>query len=170
VPFNPIWRRAATNAVIPLLGGVPSAPGAVFMAYPYARDPAYRDMLRRVAALVPPVRFVFPEDDPSSAHLSEKVLALLENVSFAIFDWSTWNANVAFEFGLALGVVQSRPASRGAGGPSHRRENIVIVVQSGTETDVPSDLGGMGRTRYTDLDDLETKLVGILRGRFPPRR
>ena len=167
MPFDPMWRQADVRAVIPLLGGIPQEIGGrypVFAAYPYALDPAYREILRRVEARAA-VRFVFPEDDASPAHLDEKVLALLHIAAFAIFDWSGWNANVAFEFGLALGEVSSRPAMRGV----HRRSRLAIFIRTGAESDVPSDLGGMGRNRYADLGDLGTQLEAILSARFPLR-
>jgi hypothetical protein len=165
VPFNPMWRRAARNVSIPLLGGIPTRRGPrvpVFAAYPYALDPPYREMLRRVERRAN-VEFVFPEDDSSPTHLDQKILTLIENVEFAIFDWSDWNANVAFEFGLAIGTIGARPML----GAADRWSRLAIVVRAGSDREVPSDLGGMGRNRYADLEDLENQLARIL-ARFGP--
>lgn len=129
-------------------------------------DPAYRQMLRRVEEAAA-IRFGFPEDDTSPAHLDSKVLTLLHRASFAIFDWSGWNPNVAFEFGMAMGMVASRPANPPNMGTNQRRGRLWIVVQSGTDRDVPSDLAGMGRTHYVDLPDLEVRLRAELSRHFP---
>lgn len=181
-PFNPHIPRPFTEAtlrarqraratVIPLLGGSPRVDKevrvAVLASYPYDFDPPYREMLRKVDVHAA-VRFVFPEDDPSPRHLDDKLLKLISKAGYAVFDWTGWNANVAFEFGMAIGVVDSSKPFPPQLSSGSRRTNLAIFVKKGTEEKfVPSDLGGMGYIAYTDLADLEGKLVGILSERFP---
>jgi hypothetical protein len=163
------YRQRQRSLTIPLLGGrdrrVDGRIG-VLACYPYAFDPAYRDMLRKTEGQAA-VTFVFPEDDPSPRHLDDKLLKLLSNVGYAIFDRTGWNANVAFEFGMAMGVVNTGKPFPERLSPGSRRSNLAIFVKHGTESMVPSDLGGMGYNPYADLADLEAQLVRTLSRRFP---
>lgn len=162
-------QRLQRDRVAPLLGGTEKRVRGrigVLACYPYKLDPAYREKLRSVEEQAA-VTFVFPEDDPSPAHLDDKLLSLLSGVGYAIFDWTEWNANVAFEFGIAIALVSTMPSYPPGLTPRLRRANLAIYVRSGFDREVPSDLGGMGRNRYSDLADLERQLTQNLSNRFP---
>jgi hypothetical protein len=135
----------------------------VFVAYPYKLDPDYRAMLLRVESQAF-LNLLLPEDDPSTTHLDEKVLTILRSAVYAIFDFTEWNPNVAFEFGMAIAMVSTLPAPKG----TRRRQRLALFAKKDTDRLVPSDLGGMGVNVYESLGDLEEKLTKLLSERFPP--
>lgn len=134
----------------------------VFVAYPFRYYPkdVYRPIFQRIEQ---ERRFkaVYADDTLTGQHLLEKIGKILRGVELAIFDLTTWNANVALELGVAYGlrVTEGRPDSW-----------ILYSVAEGHEKDVPTDVRGIDSVRYTDLADLETQLRVRLAQRFPVPR
>jgi hypothetical protein len=145
---------------IPLLGAMPPRTtdnrAEVFAAYPYRLDAqGYRQTLLSIEAEAH-VKFRFVDDDRSAPHIIEKARTLLTRCRAAVFDLSGWNANVSFEFGIAIGFVGM-----------HLNNVYLLLNTTENEEDVPSDLRGLAQLRYASLPDLKSQLSEELRRRFP---
>ena len=74
---------------------------------------------------------------------------MIQDASFGIYDVSTWNANVTFEYGIAAGL--------GA------KSFIAFNPDKTALRDVPTDIRGYDRLQYSDLDDLSDKVTRLVR-------
>jgi hypothetical protein len=116
----------------------------VFAAYPYVLNPSYLEMLHRIEADLA-VRFRLVNDTPAATHLAQKVRVRIAGSDFSMFDLSGWNANVAFEFGIFMGM--NLPMTR-----------AWLFLNRNTSDNVPSDIQGLHQQRYADLAGLEALL------------
>ncbi len=162
MPFNP--RRASLarsfqTRGLPLLGADPKLKDGryqVFAAYPYNLDPDYRSMLLGLEAKAR-VKFRFLDDDLAATPFARKIRTRLKVSSLAIFDLSGWNANVSFEFGMCLGLVDTD------------LDRVWVLLDTTKSSDVPSDFQGGYQVRYRTLPELEERLETHLAKKFPLR-
>jgi len=119
----------------------------IFVAYPYKYDRSgwgevgYRELLRRLETEYA-VKFRYADDSASAAHLSDKVKERIMRCTISAFDLSEWNANVAFEFGIFMGLRL----------PLARAWLFLNTVQT---PDMPSDVRGFAHHRYANPEELE---------------
>jgi len=126
----------------------------IFAAYPYGLNPEYLEILHRIEADYA-VKFRLANDTPAATHLAEKIRIRIRDSEISMFDLSGWNANVAFEFGIFMGM--RLPMTR-----------AWLFLNRNTTRDVPSDIQGLHQHRYSDLTELETLIRANL-GRTPRR-
>lgn len=127
----------------------------IFVAYPYGFDSeGYRDLLTRLET-EHSIRFRYADDTPSATHLTEKVRERIGSCAVSMFDLSGWNANVAYEFEIFIGM--RLPLSR-----------AWLFLNTERSANVPSDIQGFAQNRYSDMIGLEHRLRTALRG-YPKR-
>jgi predicted nucleotide-binding protein len=128
----------------------------IFIAYSYRLygTPDYRKVFKTVGKAFS-VEFIFADEKISSLHIMQKIVNLIRECRFGIYDISAWNPNVTLELGLALGMS----------------EKVFIALDpSKTETtDVPSDLRGVDRIEYKSYSELEEKLTKLVGQEIPPK-
>jgi hypothetical protein len=123
----------------------------VFVAYPYAIPKAdYRGAYKRVGKEYS-VEFVYADAKITNKQILEKIVAMIEESEFAIFDVTKWNANVALELGIAMGAGQ---------------DYYIVFNPDDNQGDVPSDLGGIDRLHYRSYAELESELSRLMRQQF----
>ncbi len=76
---------------------------------------------------------------------------MIEEATFSIFDITGWNANVALELGIAVGLNE---------------DYYILFNPERDQTDVPSDLGGIDRLQYTDFTSLKSELSRLMEQQF----
>jgi hypothetical protein len=130
----------------------------IFVAHDY-RNPPFPNYRATFKALEKDrdVGFVFGDDRRSSDHLLSKIEDQIRSSDLALFDVSTWNANVILELGLA----------RGFGRP--HRLLFRPAVPSGwfrrkpsNYAQIPADLEGIERVQYFDPPSLRQKLDDLI--------
>ena len=137
----------------------------IFVAYPYRQYPLdeYRALFESLEKLFD-VKFVFADETITSLHILQKIEGFIRSSAFSIFDITGWNANVALELGLALGMVGME-----------RKVYIAINPDAGPlgdaasepkVRDAPSDLRGIDRIQFASLGEMRRKLHMLLRERF----
>lgn len=123
----------------------------VFVAYPYSIPKSdYRKAFRRVGKQFG-VEFTYADAKITNIHILEKIVEMIEEAEFSVFDVTTWNANVALELGIAMGSDQ---------------DYYVLFNPHDGRGDVPSDLGGIDRLQYTSYSELEEEVARLLRQQF----
>jgi len=132
------------------------AKNKIFVAYSYRlySTPDYRKAFKTVGKAFG-VEFIFADEKISSLHIMQKIVNLIRECRFGIYDISAWNPNVTLELGLALGMS----------------EKVFIALDpSKTETtEVPSDLRGVDRIEYKSYSELEEKLTKLIGQELPPK-
>jgi hypothetical protein len=123
----------------------------IFVAYPwdlyddreiYKR--IYTDLERPLE-----VEFVFAEERFSDAHVLDKIIGMIRESTFGIYDVSGWNPNVTLEYGVARGLGT--------------RAFIAFNPAKTKRDDVPADVRGYDRLQYASLDDLNSKVASLVR-------
>jgi hypothetical protein len=123
----------------------------VFVAYPYAIPKAdYRAVFRRIGKKFG-VDFTYADAKITNKQILEKIVAMIEEAEFAIFDVTTWNPNVSLELGIAMGAEQ---------------DYYIVFNPTNKQGDVPSDLGGIDRLQYTSYAELEDEVSRLMRQQF----
>jgi hypothetical protein len=129
----------------------------IFVAYPFSlyedREAEYRAIFNRVGRPFN-VNFMFADERISNLHILDKIQELIQSSRFAIFDISGWNPNVTLEIGLARGI-------------GHPTFIVIDPSQTPKGQIVPSDLGGFDRIQYRSFQELEGKLVNLLKCQLP---
>ena len=125
----------------------------VFFAYSYKKTGAaeYRRVLveaAREAGLDP----VFADDSITNLHILQKIAKLILESPLSVFDVTEWNPNVTLELGLAFGFG---------------RRAFIAFNETQASAEVPADIRGLDRIQYTNLAELKTKLVGVMRTGLP---
>lgn len=140
------------------MSGIDKTTKQVFVAYPYTLydKKAYRQAYRRAGDEYG-VDFFFADERITNMHILQKIQRQILIADFSIFDISGWNPNVALELGIAY-------ASEGTSW------YICYNPSKNAHQDVPSDLRGIDRIQYSDLRELERKLVVLLNQRYPGQR
>jgi hypothetical protein len=122
----------------------------IFVAYPWALyedrtayKRAYTSMERALN-----VKFVFAEQRVSTGTVLEKIVEMIEDAAFGIYDVSQWNANVTLEYGIAIGLGS--------------RAFIAFNPDKTDLGDVPADVRGYDRLQYRDLDDLSSAVEEVV--------
>lgn len=116
----------------------------VFVAYPYSLE-GYRDAIASAGNAV--VELVYADETITNKHILEKITDLMKACDLCIFDLTGWNANVALELGVAIGL----------------NLNYRVLLNAKSQTDVFSDMRGWDQLRYSDLNELQTKLDTLFR-------
>jgi len=127
----------------------------IFVAYPYSFKKAdYRAPFKKVAREYG-VEFTYADQKITAIHILEKIIEMMEEAEFSLFDITTWNANVALELGVAMG--------RGL-------DYYILFNPENEEGDVPADLGGIDRLQWTSHAELHGELSRLMRQQFgaPP--
>lgn len=131
-------------------------PGRVFVAYPSKFDGdawLYRDHIRHIEGSVN-VKFEFLDDDKTAATLTTKARRAVAECEMAVFDLSEANPNVCYELGIAV--------ERWGG----LLDNIVLLYNDSTVSDVISDIRGSFQIRYRDYTTMKVQLASALVNRF----
>jgi hypothetical protein len=130
----------------PNLSAVP-----IFVAYPYSFDKAdYRGAFEGVAEEYG-VQFTYADERITNKQILDKIVEMIEEADFSIFDVTTWNPNVALELGVAIGA---------------ELDYYILFNSKIAEGDVPSDLGGLDRIQYTSYNELAEGVGRLLRQQF----
>jgi hypothetical protein len=100
------------------------------------------------------VKFVFAEARISSGTVLDKIISMIEEADFGIYDVTGWNPNVTLEYGVA----------RGMGAPA-----FVAFNPDRTEmTDVPTDVRGYDRLQYSDFNELSEAIATLVAQELGP--
>src|SRR5712675_2066735 len=127
----------------------------IFVAYPYAFKKAdYRAPFKKVGKEYG-VEFVYADQKITAIHILEKITEMMTDAEFSLFDITTWNANVALELGVAMGLSL---------------DYYILFNPENEEGDVPADLGGIDRLQWTSHTELQGELSRLMRQQFgaPP--
>lgn len=116
----------------------------VFVAYPYSLK-GYREELAPAAENA--VELVYADEILTNKHILEKITDLMKASDLSVFDLTGWNANVALELGVAIGL----------------NLNYRILINSASQDDVFSDMRGWDQLRYSDFDELRGKLSALFK-------
>jgi hypothetical protein len=123
----------------------------VFVAYPYRFSKKdYRGALRKVGRDYG-VEFTYADQKITNIHILEKIVGMIDEAEFSIFDVTTWNANVALELGVAMG--------KGL-------DYYILFNPTIKEGDVPADVGGIDRLEYEDFAGLTSEVSRLMRQQF----
>lgn len=123
----------------------------VFVAYPYRFSKKdYRGALRKVGRAYG-VEFTYADQKITNIHILEKIVGMIDEAEFSIFDVTTWNANVALELGIAMG--------KGL-------DYYILFNPDVKEGDVPADVGGIDRLQYADYAGLSDEVSRLMRQQF----
>lgn len=137
----------------PILGyaacphAVAVVPGRVFVAHPY-RNRGLRGCLVKVRSSLSrrkqPTRidFYYADRDLKTQQQLCKICQQIRSSEACLFDFRGRNANVAIEFGLAVG----------------KGINGIVVFSKRDRNTLPSDLAGLGRIEFTGYPDLVSQL------------
>lgn len=128
----------------------------VFVAYPYRlyRKDAYRNAFRKLERTFN-VSFLFADEKITNIHILDKIVAYMKGADFSIFDITGWNPNVTLELGAAYGLGLDW--------------FICFNSNKGNAVDVPSDIKGIDRVNYKNLQELSGKLALALEERVEKR-
>lgn len=128
----------------------------IFVAYPYSFSRAdYRGAFTKVARQYG-VGFTYADERITNKQILDKIIGMMEESEFAIFDVTTWNANVALELGIAIGSEQ---------------DYYILFNSTVGQEHPPSDLGGIDRLEYRDFAQLTDELRRLMRQQFgAPRK
>lgn len=128
----------------------------VFVAYPwriYTNRAAYKKaytILEKPLA----VSFVFAEARISSGTILDKIIGMIEEADFGIYDVTGWNPNVTLEYGIARGMAATA---------------FVAFNPDRTEmADVPTDVRGYDRLQYSDFDGLSEAVATLVAQELGP--
>jgi len=123
---------------------------SIFIAYPWnlykdrdAYKSKYTDLERALN-----VKFLFAEERVSTGHILDKIVEMIDQTVFGIYDVSSWNANVTLEYGIG----------RGSGSKAF----IAFNPKRTDLGDVPSDVRGYDRLQYRTLDELGDKVATLV--------
>ena len=132
----------------------------IFVAYPWSAytnretyKRSYSDLEKALA-----VKFVFAEQRFSDGTIFDKVMAMINECAFGIYDVTGWNPNVTLEYGMARGL-----------------QSLAFIAFNPEKTnrdDVPTDVRGYDRLQYADFAELSEKvatLVGQVLGTSQPK-
>lgn len=123
----------------------------IFVAYPYSISKAdYRGAFKKVASQYG-VRFLYADERITNKQILNKIIGMIEESDFAIFDVTTWNANVALELGVAIGSQQ---------------DYYILFNPTTGQEHPPSDLGGIDRLEYRDFAELADEVGRLMRQQF----
>jgi hypothetical protein len=125
---------------------------SVFVAYPYDfPQDDYRGSFEAVRGDFDVVDFVFADQRITNKHILEKIISMIQEAEFSLFDVTTWNANVALELGVAIGA---------------RLDYYILFNPAMQQGDVPADLGGIDRIQYTSYGELKAGLERLMTQQF----
>ena len=163
---RPAFRLGPPPGVPPAFGGGESGaefPAArpprrtrqVFVAYPYGVfDRAdYRAVFTGLGRAYD-VKFIFADERITNLQVVEKIRVGIQQSDFSLFDVSTWNANVAFELGMAYemdGVDWY----------------ICFNPEKNGRDEVPSNIRGIDRLEYRNFSELRGKLAVLMEQWYP---
>jgi hypothetical protein len=122
----------------------------IFVAYPwdlYSSRESYKEAYTKLERALS-VTFVFAEERISSGHILDKIIEMIEETAFGIYDVSSWNPNVTLEYGLA----------RGTGAFAF----IAFNPEKTNIGDVPADVRGYDRLQYRDFDGLSDVVATLI--------
>jgi hypothetical protein len=123
----------------------------IFVAYPYSISKAdYRGAFKKVASEYG-VKFLYADERITNKQILNKIIGMIEESEFAIFDVTTWNANVALELGIAIGSEQ---------------DYYILFNPTTAQEHPPSDLGGIDRLQYSDFAELADEVGRLMRQQF----
>jgi hypothetical protein len=156
--------RPSVGRVAPVAPALTLANGThnrqIFVAYPWGAytnretyKRAYTDLEKALA-----VKFVFAEQRFSDGTIFDKVMRMIGECAFGIYDVTGWNPNVTLEYGMA----------RGMGTTAY----IAFNPEKTNKGDVPTDVRGYDRLQYSDFGELSEKiatLVGQVLGTSQPK-
>ena len=127
----------------------------VFVAYPYSLydKNKYRRTYERAGAEYG-VSFFFADERITNMHILAKIRRQIEIADFSIFDISGWNPNVSLELGMAYVLPDVD-------------WYICYNPDKNAHRDVPSDIRGIDRIQYRDLNELERGLIVLLDQKYP---
>jgi hypothetical protein len=127
------------------------SPSTVFVAYPYAFSKEdYRNSFSEVGDEFG-VTFLYADEEITNKQILDKIKGMIEGATFSIFDITSWNANVALELGIAVGLNE---------------DYYILFNPEHDQTDVPSDLGGIDRLQYSDFTSLKSELSRLMEQQF----
>jgi hypothetical protein len=125
----------------------------VFVAYPYSFSKAdYRRVFRDLGKAYG-VEFTYADQKITNKQILEKIEAMIREAQFSVFDVSTWNANVSWELGIAIGG---------------ELDYYILFNPTIEQQDVPADLGGIDRIQYRDYASLGEGVSNLLTQQFGP--
>jgi hypothetical protein len=156
-PKEDLMPAAASRAEpVPALSAATGGVGSdtqnrrVFVAYPWKVYPnpgnykkAFTDLEKPLA-----VTFVFAEQRISTGTILEKIIEMIRESAFGIYDVTAWNPNVTLEYGIA----------RGLGVPAF----IAFNPEKTDMGDVPTDVRGYDRLQYGDFTELSEKVATLV--------
>ncbi len=139
------------SARLQVAAAEPKLPKTVFVAYPYSFSRNdYRESFAAVGKEFE-VTFLYADEQITNRQILDKIKGMIEQSTFSIFDITSWNANVALELGIAVGLDE---------------DYYILFDPSHDETDVPSDLGGIDRLQYDDFSSLKVQLRRLMEQQF----
>ena len=153
------WGGGVTAGIDPIIASSAPAPRLlskqVFVAYPYGimdrKD--YRGVFTRLGRAYG-VDFVYADEKLTNKQIADKIRRQIKGADFSLFDISGWNANVAFELGMAYempGVDWY----------------ICFNPDKGGGAEVPSNLRGLDRIQYGGFVELQEKLTPLMERWYP---
>ena len=128
----------------------------VFVAYPYGMfDRAdYRGVFTALGRLHD-VKFIFADERITNLQVVEKIRLNIRLSDFALFDVSGWNANVAFELGMAYEM-------------SGVDWYICFNPDKNGRAEVPSNIRGLDRIEWRGFAELREKIALLMEQWYPP--
>jgi hypothetical protein len=124
----------------------------IFVAYPYKiPEDDYRAAFAAVEKEFPNVEFIYADDEITNTHVLNKIRRMISDATFSLFDITMWNANVALELGLAIGM---------------ELDYYILFDPTKSGPDVPADLGGIDRIQYASYAELTAGVSKLMRQQF----
>lgn len=122
----------------------------IFVACPYRLFPLddYKKVFSEIGNSYD-VTFEFADKKITNAQILRKIETYIRECEISLFDISGWNANVALELGIAIGL--------------RSRYFILWNPTWDKNNEVPSDIRGLDRIQYVSNSELETKLILLLK-------
>ena len=127
----------------------------VFVAYPYGLfDRAdYRGVFTALGRAYG-VKFIFADERITNLQVVEKIRNQMQVSDFCLFDVSGWNANVAFELGMAYEL-------------RNVDWYICFNPDKNGRAEVPSNIRGLDRLEYRGFSELRDKIAVLLERWYP---
>lgn len=122
----------------------------VFVACPYTLFPLddYKAVFSAVKRTYD-IDFKFADEQITNQYILSKITNYTRESDISIYDVTGWNANVALDLGIAVGL--------------NRRYFILLNTKIDVNKDVPSDIKGIDRIQYASNQELEAKLIFLIK-------
>ncbi|MGE0025602.1 MAG: hypothetical protein AB7O78_02610 [Thermoleophilia bacterium] len=124
------------------------AKSRIFVAYPYSipRED-YRRVFEDLEDTWKQVSFVYADAEITNQAILDKIVGMVRESRFSLFDITGWNPNVTLELGVAIGAA---------------RDYYLLFRPTDEQPDAPADLRGHDRVQYRSYKELSDGVAKIL--------